>query len=175
RPRERTGLPYATLFRSVYPCHCALCRVAGTAGIRPASQGDGGVPHCPDPGRPDFHRLFGLQRFSVAGAFGPVSERPGNGAWGWLFAGLPASLEFRIPRRYCRMTTVIAAVLLLTGLGVTFGIGLAVASRKLAVETDPRVDEIEELLPGANCGACGYPGCRRLAEAIAGGSAPVNA
>lgn len=67
------------------------------------------------------------------------------------------------------MTTVIAAVLLLTGLGVLFGIGLAVASRKLAVETDPRVDEIEELLPGANCGACGYPGCRGLAEAIAGG------
>src|SRR5690554_8098414 len=72
------------------------------------------------------------------------------------------------------MTTVIAAVLLLTGLGVLFGIGLAVASRKLAVETDPRVDEIEELLPGANCGACGYPGCRGLAEAIVGGSAPVN-
>lgn len=73
------------------------------------------------------------------------------------------------------MTNVIIAVLLLTGLGVLFGIGLAVASRKLAVESDPRIDEIEGLLPGANCGACGYPGCRGLAEAIVQGSAPVNA
>ena len=59
-------------------------------------------------------------------------------------------------------------------LGV-FSTDLAVASRKLAVESDPRIDEIEGLLPGANCGACGFPGCRGLAEAIVGGSAPVNA
>lgn len=72
------------------------------------------------------------------------------------------------------MNTVIASVMLLSLMGIVFGLGLAVAARKLAVETDPRVDEIEALLPGANCGACGYPGCRGLAEAIAGGSAPVN-
>lgn len=73
------------------------------------------------------------------------------------------------------MNTFIAAVSLLAVLGIAFGAGLAVAARKLAVKSDPRVDEIETLLPGANCGACGYPGCRGLAEAIAGGSAPVNA
>jgi len=72
------------------------------------------------------------------------------------------------------MNTVIAAVLLLFGLGILFGAGLAIASRKLAVETDPRIDQIEELLPGANCGGCGFPGCRGLAEAIVEGSAPVD-
>jgi|SRR5690554_391257 len=73
------------------------------------------------------------------------------------------------------MNTVIAAVVLLALLGIIFGSGLAVAARKLAVKTDPRVDEIEALLPGANCGACGFPGCRGLAEAIVKGSAPVDA
>src|SRR5690554_2431911 len=69
---------------------------------------------------------------------------------------------------------VLNSVAVLALLGVVFGIGLAVASRKLKVESDPRIDEIEELLPGANCGGCGYPGCRGLAEAIVAGEAPVT-
>ena len=50
------------------------------------------------------------------------------------------------------------SVALVAGLGGMFGAILAVAGRKLAVHTDPRIEEITNLLPGANCGSCGYPG-----------------
>lgn len=43
------------------------------------------------------------------------------------------------------------------------------------METDPRIEEIREVLPGANCGACGYPGCDGLAAAIVEGRAEVDA
>lgn len=72
------------------------------------------------------------------------------------------------------ISVILYGVAVLLVLGAAFGLGLAVASRKLAVESDPRIDEIEELLPGANCGGCGYPGCRGLAEAIVAGEAPVT-
>lgn len=55
-----------------------------------------------------------------------------------------------------------------------FGIILAYASQKLAVEKDPRIEAIEETLPAANCGACGYPGCAAFAEAVLKGEAPVD-
>ncbi|MDK2835544.1 MAG: H+/Na+-translocating ferredoxin:NAD+ oxidoreductase subunit, partial [Thermosediminibacterales bacterium] len=55
-----------------------------------------------------------------------------------------------------------------------FGLFLAYASKKFAIETDPRLDAINEALPGANCGACGFPGCSGLAEAIVSGNAPVD-
>ena len=48
---------------------------------------------------------------------------------------------------------------------------LAVASQRLFVYEDPRIDEVEEMLPHANCGACGYPGCRPFAEALVKGEA----
>lgn len=43
---------------------------------------------------------------------------------------------------------------------------LVFANAKLYVEEDPRIDDVEEMLPHANCGACGYPGCRPFAEAL---------
>lgn len=70
--------------------------------------------------------------------------------------------------------TVIVSLLSMGGLGLLLGGGLAIASKKLAVETDPRVDAIIELLPGANCGGCGFPGCSGLAKAIVEGKAVVN-
>jgi len=69
---------------------------------------------------------------------------------------------------------VLKAALVLSGLSLVFGALLAVASIKFAVETDPRVDEVLEVLVGTNCGACGYPGCQVAAEAIATGLAPVD-
>jgi Na+-translocating ferredoxin:NAD+ oxidoreductase RNF subunit RnfB len=51
-------------------------------------------------------------------------------------------------------------------LGILLGIGLAIASRLLHVKKDKRLTEIEEVLPGLNCGACGYAGCASYAEAI---------
>lgn len=61
------------------------------------------------------------------------------------------------------------AVIVLLGLGALAGAGLAFANRFFGVEEDPRVEEICEALPGANCGACGYPGCRGYAQAILAG------
>ncbi|MGD9155103.1 MAG: RnfABCDGE type electron transport complex subunit B [Bacillota bacterium] len=72
------------------------------------------------------------------------------------------------------MSAIAIAVILLGVLGAGFGLVLAVASKKLTVEADPRVGAILEALPGANCGGCGYPGCAAMAEAIASGVAPVN-
>lgn len=66
-------------------------------------------------------------------------------------------------------------VVTLGGLAIFFGIVLAYASKKFAVEIDPKVEQIRFLLPGANCGACGYAGCDALAESIANGSAVINA
>lgn len=59
-------------------------------------------------------------------------------------------------------------------LGILFGAGLAYASKKFAVEKDPRVEEVIDALPGVNCGACGYPGCSGYAEAVVAGNAPPN-
>lgn len=54
-------------------------------------------------------------------------------------------------------------------LGIALAFILAIANRKLYVYEDPRIDEVEEMLPHANCGACGKPGCRPFAEALVKG------
>lgn len=59
--------------------------------------------------------------------------------------------------------------------GVLLGLLLGVASKLLAVETDEREDVVRELLPGINCGACGYASCDALAAAIVKGGAATNA
>lgn len=61
-----------------------------------------------------------------------------------------------------------AAVFMLC-LGMVLASILAIANRKLYVYEDPRIDEVEEMLPHANCGACGKPGCRPFAEALVKG------
>ena len=67
------------------------------------------------------------------------------------------------------------AVLSLGISGLVIGVLLAVAANKFKVETDPKIPEIQSVLPGANCGACGYPGCAGLATAIVEGRAATNA
>jgi len=59
-----------------------------------------------------------------------------------------------------------AAAGFMLALGVVLAGVLALASRKLYVYEDPRIDEVEDMLPHANCGACGKPGCRPFAEAL---------
>lgn len=66
------------------------------------------------------------------------------------------------------------AVILLGVLGVLIGIILAVASKAFYVYEDPKVVAIDDVLPGANCGGCGVPGCNANAEAIVNGEADVN-
>ncbi len=56
-------------------------------------------------------------------------------------------------------------------LGATVGIGLALASKIFYVYVDPKIEAVEDALPGANCGGCGLPGCSSNAEAIVAGSA----
>lgn len=56
--------------------------------------------------------------------------------------------------------------LFLGGMGVVFGIALAFAAAKFAVKVDPRVEKVRDVLPGANCGACGFAGCQGYAEAV---------
>lgn len=69
---------------------------------------------------------------------------------------------------------IIKAVILLGAMGLLFGAILAYASKIFAVEIDERVEKILEILPGANCGGCGFPGCGGLANAIVEGSASIN-
>ena len=73
------------------------------------------------------------------------------------------------------MTEILIAVGILGGLGLIFGLILAVASKVFYVETDPRLDKLNECLPGANCGGCGYAGCAAYAEAVLKGEAAIGA
>ncbi|MCG7955043.1 MAG: RnfABCDGE type electron transport complex subunit B, partial [Candidatus Thiodiazotropha endolucinida] len=68
----------------------------------------------------------------------------------------------------------VSAILVLTALGISMGAMLGVAAKYLAVEGNPLQEEIESLLPGSQCGQCGYPGCSPAAEAVANGEAPVT-
>ncbi|MGN0998585.1 MAG: RnfABCDGE type electron transport complex subunit B [Faecousia sp.] len=69
---------------------------------------------------------------------------------------------------------ILIAIGILGGLGLVFGLVLAAASKVFYVETDPRLDQLNECLPGANCGGCGYAGCGGYAEAVLKGEAPIG-
>ncbi|MBT9134620.1 MAG: Electron transport complex subunit RsxB [Firmicutes bacterium] len=62
--------------------------------------------------------------------------------------------------------SVLLALGVLGALGLIFGAGLAIAAKKFAVQTDPLYAQVLGVLPGANCGACGYPGCAGYATAV---------
>jgi len=64
-----------------------------------------------------------------------------------------------------------AATLTLAVMGLLLGLGLAYAAEFFKVEVDERLEEVENRLPGYDCGACGYPGCAAFAEAIVTGEA----
>lgn len=66
---------------------------------------------------------------------------------------------------------ILIAFLLIAVLGLVLGTGLAVASKKFAVQKDEKAKQILDILPGANCGACGYPGCSGYASALSAGKA----
>lgn len=71
--------------------------------------------------------------------------------------------------------TILIPILAFGAIGLVMGVVLAIASKLFYIETDPKEEQISELLPGANCGGCGYAGCSACAAAIAKGEAPVNA
>jgi Na+-translocating ferredoxin:NAD+ oxidoreductase RNF subunit RnfB len=63
-----------------------------------------------------------------------------------------------------------ASAAILGGVGAFFGTMIALARKRLYVWEDPRIDEVNGMLPGANCGACGFAGCRAFAEELIGGA-----
>jgi len=73
------------------------------------------------------------------------------------------------------ITAILAAALVISVMGLVFGALLGVTGRVFAVPSNPTVDALRECLPGANCGACGYPGCDGYASAVAEGKAEVGA
>lgn len=68
----------------------------------------------------------------------------------------------------------IEAVVSIGGIGMLAAVALGIAAKKFAVEIDPREVAILEVLSGANCGACGYPGCGAYAKAVAAGVASAS-
>ena len=72
------------------------------------------------------------------------------------------------------MSEILIGIAILGGLGLVFGLVLAAASKVFYVETDPRLDALNECLPGANCGGCGYAGCGGYAEAVLAGEAEIG-
>lgn len=72
------------------------------------------------------------------------------------------------------VTAILIAAIVVGVVGILIGFFLGVSGEKFKVEVDPREEEILGVLPGNNCGGCGYPGCSGLAAAIVKGEAPVN-
>lgn len=68
------------------------------------------------------------------------------------------------------MNYIVVAVLTLGGVALLAAVVLYIVSRRFAVKEDPRVKNVQECLPGANCGGCGFAGCAALAEALVKGA-----
>ena len=69
---------------------------------------------------------------------------------------------------------ILIAIALLGGLSLIFGLVLAAASKVFYVETDPRLEQLNDCLPCANCGGCGFAGCSSYAEAVLNGEATID-
>ncbi len=67
------------------------------------------------------------------------------------------------------MNIMLTPTAVLAGIGLVSGLGLAVAAKVFAVEVDPRQEKINDVLPGANCGGCGYAGCADFSAALVDG------
>ena len=64
------------------------------------------------------------------------------------------------------METVIFSVIIIATAGAAFGLAIGYVAKKFAVETDPRIEEVTAMLPGVNCGGCGFAGCADFAKAV---------
>ena len=72
------------------------------------------------------------------------------------------------------LESILYPVLTVSLLALVFGVILGFSAKKFAVESDPKAKWIITVLPGANCGGCGYPGCTVFAERVAAGQASYN-
>lgn len=71
-------------------------------------------------------------------------------------------------------TGIMLGLAVLGGLGLLLGLGLAFSNKWLHVKVDPKITALQEVLPGTNCGACGFPGCEGAAVAVVKGEAEVT-
>ncbi|KWT94610.1 4Fe-4S binding protein [Candidatus Magnetominusculus xianensis] len=62
--------------------------------------------------------------------------------------------------------TIKFTLVFIAGVGAIFGFGLAFAAKKFSVQMDPRIEQVRDVLAGAQCGACGFAGCQQYAEAV---------
>ena len=69
------------------------------------------------------------------------------------------------------LSDVLVSVAVLGGVATVFGAAISMVNARFRVWEDPRIDQVRDLLPGADCGACGRAGCRAFAQAVIGGSA----
>ncbi len=67
------------------------------------------------------------------------------------------------------ISSIVTAAIFMIALGATLAVILAIANKKLFVLEDPRIEQVDDMLPQAQCGACGVPGCRPFAEAVVAG------
>ena len=81
-----------------------------------------------------------------------------------LYAGVGGGMEAKEQVDLIQVLKFTSVFLL--GISAAFGLGLAFAAKKFAVEMDPRIERVSEVLAQAHCGACGYAGCRQYAEAV---------
>lgn len=72
------------------------------------------------------------------------------------------------------ITAILLAGASISGLGLLFGLVLGYAGKKFETAEDPRINEVMQSLPGANCGGCGYAGCEAFAAAVLSGEAKVE-
>ncbi len=64
------------------------------------------------------------------------------------------------------MGNLVTTILVVSGLAALLALLLFLVAKKFRVEEDPRIDDVEKMLPGANCGGCGFAGCRGMSEAL---------
>jgi len=72
------------------------------------------------------------------------------------------------------MIIILVSLLFAALLGAILALVIGVAAKAFAVESDPRIETVTDMLPGANCGGCGYAGCADFAKAIVEGAVPPN-
>lgn len=82
----------------------------------------------------------------------------------FAFAGVGGGIEAK--EKVDIVPLVKWTLVFLAGLGVVFGASLAIAAKRFAVQIDPRVEKVKDVLAHAHCGACGYAGCEQYAEAV---------
>ena len=72
------------------------------------------------------------------------------------------------------MSIFVSSILCLTFLGISAGWILGCLSQKFAPQVDPLIEKVREVLPGANCGACGFSSCAAFAQAVVEKKTEVN-